>query len=388
MTKEEIRSLDMEGLEERAEAIAEEVETAETDVLDSLTEELENIEERKSEIKAEAEERKAAMDAVLEGKGEEIEKVEEERKTMDSKEVRSMPEYIDAYAEYIKGNNDGTECRSLLTTNAVIGSDEFGTVPVPTYIEDRIEGAWENDGIMSRVRRTFIRGNVRVGAELSATGAVFHAEGDEAPAEETLVLGIVDIVAQSVKKWITVSDEALALTGQAFLDYLYDEIEYQIVKAEAAKVIETIATAPTSGTTAPIVWADNFGTFSTFAEAILNAEGNAVGENLVVMANRGTIAAIKAEALGAGYAYDPFDGMTVIPCDSIPSHSDASPTDPIIIVGDLSAIQANFPEGGEVSFKFDDLSLAEQDLVKIVGRQMCGIGLVRTKAFGVILEGN
>lgn len=388
MTKEEIRSLDMEGLEERAEAIAEEVETAETDALDTLTEELETIEERKSEIKAEAEERKAAMDAVLEGKGEEIEKVEEERKTMDSKEVRSMPEYIEAYAEYIKGNNDGTECRSLLTTNAVIGSDEFGTVPVPTYIEERIQGAWENDGIMSRVRRTFIRGNVRVGAELSASGAVFHAEGDEAPAEETLVLGIVDIVAQSVKKWITVSDEALALTGQAFLDYLYDEIEYQIVKAEAAKVIETIATAPTSGTTAPIVWADNYGTFTSFAEAILNAEGNAVGENLVVMANRGTIAAIKAEALGAGYAYDPFDGMTVIPCDSIPSHADAQATDPIIIVGDLSAIQANFPEGGEVSFKFDDLSLAEQDLVKIVGRQMCGIGLVRTKAFGVILEGN
>ena len=387
MTREEINALDMDQLEQRAKDIAAEVETAEGDALDAFNDELTAIEERKATIETEAEEKRAAIDAVIEGHGEVIEE-RKEVKHMNSKEVRALPEYVNAYAEYIKGNNDGEECRALLTTNAIVGSDETGTIPVPTYIEDRIAAAWENDEIMQRVRRTFIRGNVKVGAEISATGAVFHDEGDDAPSEEVLTLAVVDIIAKSVKKWITVSDEVLALTGQAFLDYLYEEIEYQIVKAEAAKVIETIATAPTSGTTAPIVWAGNYGTFSTFAEAILNAEGNAVGDNLVVMANRGTIAAIKAEALSAGYAYDPFDGMTVIPCDSIPSHADAQATDPIIIVGDLSAIQANFPEGGEVTFKFDDLSLAEHDLVKIVGRQMCGIGLVRTKAFGVILEGN
>ena len=385
MTIEEVRALDMEQLEERAQAIASEAETAEADVLDALNEELTAIEERKKAIEAEAEEKRAAMDAVLEGQGEVIEEKKEERK-MNSKEVRALPEYINAYAEYIKGNNDGMECRTLLTTNAVIGSDETGTIPVPTYIEERIQAAWEADGIMSRVRRTFFKGNVRVGVEMSATGAVFHDEGAEAPAEETLTIALVDLVAKSVKKWIRVSDEALDLTGEAFLDYLYDEIEYQIVKAEAAQVISVIENAPTSGTTAPIV--SSFNSWSTLAEGILQAEGAAVGTDIVVIGHPSTIAQAKIEALSAGYAYDPFDGMTIIPCNSMTAYADAQGGEAMFIVGDLSAVQANFPAGGEVTFKFDDLSEAEADLVKIVGRQMCGIGLVRSNAFGIVAAGN
>lgn len=386
MTNEEIRVLDMEQCEERAAAIAAEVETAEAEAIETLTEELSAIEERKLAIETEAEEKRAAMEAVIEGQGEEVE-VKEERKVMNSKEVRALPEYIEAYAEYIKGNNDGTECRSLLTTNAVIGSDETGTVPVPTYIEERIQAAWENDEIMQRVRRTFIRGNVKVGAEISATGAVFHDEGAEAPSEEVLTLAVVDIIAKSVKKWITVSDEALALTGQAFLDYLYDEIEYQIVKAEAAAVVDTIVNAPTTGTGAPIVGTYDGSQTTYIAEVVYTLEGMVIGDNKVVIANPGTIAAAKLDQINAGFAFDPFDGLTVIETSALPSLADASSGDAFLIVGDLEAIQANFPDGGEVNFKFDDLSLAEQDLVKIVGRQMCGIGLVRTKAFAVATNG-
>lgn len=387
MTNEEIRALDMEQLEERAAEIASEVETADAEAVDTLSEELDVIEERKQEIRAEAEEKRAAIEAVIEGEGEEVEVSKEERKVMNAKEVRALPEYIEAYAEYIKGNNDGEECRSLLTQNAVIGSDEFGTVPVPTYVEERIQAAWEDDEIMRRVRRTFIRGNVKVGAEISATGAVFHEEGADAPAEEVLTLAVVDIIAKSVKKWITISDEALDLTGQAFLDYLYDEIEYQIVKAEAAAVIDAIVSAPTTGTDAPIV-ATLDGSQGSIAEVVYMLEGMVIGDNKVVIANPATIAAAKIDTLSAGYGYDPFDGMTVIETSALPSLADAGSGDAFLIVGDLQAIQANFPAGGEVTFKFDDLSLAEHDLVKIVGRQMCGIGLVRTKAFAVATNGD
>ena len=38
------------------------------------------------------------------------------------------------------------------------------------------------------------------------------------------------------------------------------------------------------------------------------------------------------------------------------------------IVGDLRGCQVNFPEGDDVIIKWDDLSLAESDLVKVVGR--------------------
>ena len=46
------------------------------------------------------------------------------------------------------------------------------------------------------------------------------------------------------------------------------------------------------------------------------------------------------------------------------------------IVADLSAVHANFPEGDGVKFKFDDLTKADEDIVRIIGRLYVGIDLV------------
>ena len=381
MTREEVMILDMEGCENRAAQIAEETRDASEEILAELTAELDMIEERKANIKAEAEEKRAAMEAVIEGEGEVIEKAQEETRKMDSREIRNTKEYIDAYAEYIKGNNDGEECRALLSTNADLGSGETGTIAVPTYIEDRIRAAWNNDGIMSRVTKTYFKGNLKVGVEMSASAAAWHNEGAVAPDEETLTIATVELVAKSAKKWITVSDEVMDVRGQAFLDYIYDEIEYQIVKYVAGQLMAKVATAPTSGTTAPVVTEKSISAIAV--SDLVAAEGSIEGDatELCFVANRGTIAAYKAAAMAAQYAVDPFDGMTVIPCDYFKAFSSASANDIVGIVGDLKALQANFPGSGEVDFKFDDLSLAERDLVKIVGRMYVGIGLVQNKAF-------
>ena len=93
-------------------------------------------------------------------------------------EVRSSKEYIDAFANYIKTGKDA-ECRALLSTN-VAG----GYVPVPTYVEDRIKTAWDRAELMSQVRKTYIRGNLNVGFELSADPAYIHTEGSAANTEE------------------------------------------------------------------------------------------------------------------------------------------------------------------------------------------------------------
>ena len=81
------------------------------------------------------------------------------------------------------------------------------------------------------------------------------------------------------------------------------------------------------------------------------------------------------------YSVDVFGGATVIPTDIVPSFANASSDDIFAYVGDLAAIRANYPNGDEVKFVFDEFSLAEKDLVKIVGRQMAGIGLIRSGAF-------
>ena len=67
--------------------------------------------------------------------------------------------------------------------------------------------------------------------------------------------------------------------------------------------------------------------------------------------------------------------------NTIPAYSSTATTGVWLIVGDFSGAQANFPAGDSVTLKFDDLSLAEKDLVKIVGREYVGIGIVKDKAF-------
>ena len=134
---------------------------------------------------------------------------------MDINEIRNSKQYIDAYAEYIK-SGDATECRALLSENAT-----NGTVAVPELVYDIVKTAWEREGIMSRVRKSYIRGNLKVGFEISGTDATVHAEG-VAVDEESLVLGVVNLVPASIKKWISISDEALDLSGEAFLQYIYN----------------------------------------------------------------------------------------------------------------------------------------------------------------------
>lgn len=375
MTREEIMELNAEQLEERAKAIATETAEADKEQLEALNAELDAIEERRRTLKEEAEkakeeleERKKAAEAVANGAGTIIESPKENR-TMTNKEIRSTKEYIEAYAKYVRTGKD-EECRALLTEQV-----DGGYVPVPEFVENSIMTAWENDEIFSRVSRTFVPGNDKQGFEVSATEASVHEEGDDEPDEETLVIGIVDIVADYVKKWITVSDKVLAVGPQAMLQYLYDEIDYQIIKKCADIAIAKILAAPATSTMSAVGVAQVAGDVdaANILQAISKLGSNA--RNRVFIASGTTIADLRASALQANYAFDPFFGLTVIQNDTITDGA---------IVGDLAGVRANLPEGGAVRFIFDELSLAEKDLVKIVGKILAGIEVVGPKMFAVI----
>lgn len=281
-------------------------------------------------------------------------------------EIRNSAEYINAFAEYIKSGDD-TECRALLT-DAITVTGTAG-VPTPTFVEERIRTAWDNDELMSRVRRTYVKGNLKVGFELSATAAAVHTEGAAAPTEETLALGVVELVPETLKKWISVSDEVMDMHGQEFLNYLFDEIEYRIVKLAADRIVADIVGSPTTATTSAAA-VTNLSVSAIGAADFINAAATLSDEarNLVIITNKANYAAYKALALAAGYAIDPFDGMPVIFNNTLYAAASATTGQAIAIVGDLDGVQANFPNGDQPSFKYDDLSLAEKDLVKIVGR--------------------
>ncbi len=373
---------------ERRKAIGEECNTASGEALSALEKELDAINAELETRKAEEAKRNEIRAAVVSGAGVEIETFEkEERKeTMNENEIRSSKEYIEAFANYIKTGKDD-ECRALLTANANPAGTS-GPLPVPTIIEGRIRTAWERNGLLELVRKTYVRGNLQVGFELSATAAGVHAEGAAAAAEEVLTLGVVSLIPASIKKWIRISDEALDLGGEEFLDYIYDEIAYQIAKEAKRLMLVDIAGANTASSASAIGVPQVVGApgLEVVANAVANLSGDAA--NVAVVMNRLTHAAFVAAMAQAHYAFNPFDGVSVHYDSALPAYTSASAGDVWMIVGDFSGYQMNFPNGEDIRIKFDDLSLAESDLVKIVGRLFVAMGITKPGAFVNVTKGN
>ena len=371
-------TMTVEQLEERKTAIASEIDapgadlTALEDEVRGINAELEarkNAEAKRAEIRA----------AVAQGEGVTIQKINttEERKAMTNAEVRSTHEYNVAYANYIKTGDDA-ECRALLTENV------SGTVPVATYVEGRVRTAWDRDGITSRVRKTFLKGNVKIGYEISATGAIVHTEAaNSAVTEETLTLGIVTLVPQSIKKWISISDEVYDLAGEEFLDYIYDELTYRIAKKLADLIvadIEACGTVSTGSLPAVPKITSTTVTLGLVAQAIAELSDEAADP--VIMMNKSTWGQFKAVQAAGNYGYDPFEGLPVLFNDTIAAFSAATTGVTYAIVGDLGiGAQANFPKGQEIEIKFDDKTKMEYDLVRILGREFVGHAVVAPKAF-------
>ena len=358
----EIRSLDTEG------KTAEEIE--------ALSAEVDAIEERKLALVKAEEERKALSEKVASDLAPVIIEERKENQKMADVEIRNTKEYIDAFAEYIKTDDD-KECRSLLTENV------SGDVAVPELVYDIVKTAWENEEIMSLVRHTYMKGNVKVGFEISASDAVIHTEGDGAVDEEELVLGTVTLVPASIKKWISISDEVMDMRGEEFLRYIYDELTHKIAKKAADALLAIIAASPTTSTsTAPAVPAIDVAAIAidTIATAIGNLSDEA--SNPVIVMNKLTWSAFKSVQYANGFSVDPFEGIKVVFNDSLKDFTTASDGDVFAIVGDFGhGAIANFPNGDEIKFKFDENSLAEYDLVKIIGRKYVALGVVAPNAF-------
>lgn len=358
------------------------VESGEDFDVDALTEEVRALDAERVEIEERAAKEATLRNAVAPSVIEEIEEtIKKEERKMPEIEVRNTPEYINAYAEYLKSGND-KECRALLTENA------SGTVAVPELVYDIVKTAWEREGLMALVRKSYLKGNLKVGFEISSTDAAVHTEGAAAPSEETLVLGTVNLVPASIKKWITISDEAIDLRGEEFLRYIYDELTYRIAKKAADTLVSKVIASPAANTTTapgvPVMTAASI-SLGTIAGAIGNLSDEAA--NPVIVMNKLTYSAFKQVQYAASYPVDPFEGLPIVYNNSMKAFSAASTGDTYVIVGDFGhGALANFPNGEDITIKMDDLSLAEADLVKFVGRQYVGLGVVAPGSFVKIVK--
>lgn len=371
----ELKDMAIDQLEERKADIRNEIEEDGAD-LDALEQEVRSINEELENRKQVEAKRVELRKAVASGEGEVQTKVEEVRKIMTNEEIRNTTEYINAYAQYIK-SEDPTECRALLTENV------SGDIPIPELVYDTVRTAWAKEGIMSRVRKSFVKGNLKIGFEISATDAVIHTEGGDPVAEETLVQGVVNLIPQSIKKWISISDEAIDLRGEAFLRYIYDEIAYRIAKKAADTLVEKIEACGTVSTTTcpsvPVVTAATAG-LGTVAQAMSALSDEAA--NPCIIMNKATWGTFKALQANGNYGYDPFEGLPVVFNNKVKAYAVASTGDTYAIVGDLDqGALANFPNGEGIEFKFDDMTLMTSDLVRVLGREYVALAVVAPDAF-------
>jgi len=296
-----------------------------------------------------------------------------------NEEIRASKEYVEAFAKYLI-NEDDRECRALLTTDA------SGSVPVPALVDEIIRTAWEKDDILSRVKKTNIRGNLKVAFELSADGAYVHDEGTTAPTEESLSLGIVTMIPKNIKKWIHVSDEAIAMGGEALVRYIYNELTYQIMKKLSALVVADVksATQVADADEASVAKITAAPALTTIPTAFANLSDEAA--NPVIVMNKLTYANFVAAQAAGNFGFDPFMGLPVLFTSALDAYDNASTNAVYAFVGDLNGVQVNYPEGEGIVIKYDDVSESEKDLVKIVGRQYAAHALTACGRFCVIAK--
>ena len=336
------------------------------------------------------------MRAAIEGEGKKVEEftpTHQEDKHMNMKELRSSKAYVEAFANGLKevyrnGKSDFAECRAAITTE-LAGGNGTADIPVPSLVDEIIGTAWEKDGITQRVKKSYIKGVLRIGVEIVASDAVVHAEGAAAPSAETLIHAIVSLTPETIKKWVQVSDEVLDMDGEAFLRYIYDELTYRIAKKAADRLLGKITAAGTVSTNTPTtniavaaITTTNI-TVGLIAQALGKLNDEAA--NPVVIMNKQTWSAFKAVQYAGNYSVDPFEGLDVVFNNSLATWSAATTGVPFAIVGDLGyGAQMNFPNGDDVKIKTDDLDDGEADLVKIIGRMPVASGVIRENAFCVI----
>ena len=368
--KKAIEEMSEESTKEERDAVAEAVEKLDADKAEhddkvsQLRQEIESLEK-------ELEEEEQAQEVPADNRP------EERNRTMENIITRDSKEYIAAYAEYVKGNKKADEVRALLTENA------SGTVPVPTFVENIIKTAWEKDGITSLIKKSYLRGNLELGFEISGTDAIVHDEGQEDVTEETLVLGIVKLEPKYIMKAVQVSKEALSMGPEAFLEYIYSELSYRQIKKTADLLVAKVEAAGTVSTTTavgvPVITAASIGV-GTIAEAL--GELSAEADNPVIIMNRKTWSGFKKAQYAGSFSVDPFEGLPVKFNNSIKAFSAASTGDTYVMVGDLGyGARANFPNGEALEFELDKITYKKKGLVEVMASRLGAVGLVAPNAF-------
>lgn len=397
MAEEEIRKLQTRkneiasSIEERKATFEQsDVETRDAilEEVDSLTKEAEDIDSQVSEleeVRAKFEEQEKRMSLTKTVAPTEVEARAEEIKT----DIYDTPEYRQAWVDAIR-TGDERKVRAMATTN--------DNVPVPTIWQNYVETAWYNYGKFSRlVNKTYIQGYLSIPFEAEADDAVIHTEGTAQPAEEEITLGLIELKPAMIKKWISMTDELMAMTADDFMRYLADELVYRVVLKLDNGIINGALDTNGKGVVGIVNNANTLTAANgTLSFNVLNAgiADLVTFDNLTVAMNPKTffdgfmgltdlqqrpIYQIAADNTGRPQYY--VNGIRVEFTQALPAYSAASAGDVWAIAGDFRGYRLNLPEGEMVRTLFDPYTLAREDKAIMVGRLYAAGNVARLKHF-------
>ena len=220
--KEEFENADTDKRDE----LLEEVEAL-TDEANKIDEEVKELEEQRSKMKAQEERMSLTNNlskTAIEARKDQIEN------NMENVNVLKTKEYEQLYADFIRGKSDEKEVRSYLQARALATTTQY--VPIPEIMQGFVETAWYTYGKFSRlVSETFEPAILKIPVEVEADPAVWHDELGEEPQEETITLGQIILQPKMIKKWISLTDELMAMSAEDFLRYISDELVYRVILA-------------------------------------------------------------------------------------------------------------------------------------------------------------
>lgn len=315
--------------------------------------------------------------------------VVEERAKDIKVDIYDTPEYRQAWVDYIRTGND-KEVRAMATSTT--------NVPVPTIWQSYVETAWYNYGKFSRlVNKTSIAGYLAIPFESAADDAVIHDEGSAQPTEESITLGLIELKPAMIKKWISITDELMAMTADDFMRYLADELVYRVVLKLDNGIINGALDSNGKGVVGIVGNANTLVAASgALSFNVLNAgiADLVTFDNLTVAMNPKTffnnfmgltdlqsrpIYQIATDNTGKPQYF--VNGIRVEFTQALPAYDTATAGQAWAVAGDFRGYRLNLPEGDMVRTLYDPYTLSREDKQIMVGRLYAAGNVARLKHF-------
>lgn len=362
-------------------------ERANMENIEKVEEVVEAVEERAEVTEEVIEEREEVVEAVEEPKTEET---VEERENMNMNfevEARNANDYVEsaeyrsAWVKAVVGKGDADlnaikEARGLSTASATM---------VPTYVADKIEATWERNRLLGLVSVTYSTAKLSFPVETANSGAGFHTEGAEAPAEEEITLVEKLLQPRTMKKWISITDELIESGEVAVMDYIADEVVYYIMKAINSAIINgTLASGKgiEGIVNSNLANAVNAGaldatTFYKGLATLIDVENPVLVMNPTDFYTKvmGLMDTTGHPIYSAVNGEDFVAGCSVLLQASVPTNT--------AIVGDLSAFRLEL-EGASPRIIFDPYTSAKEDKVIVVGKMLTAGAVTKANKLAVV----